>query len=267
LELQNQQAAYAQSRLDFTRAQSQLRAKREGLNRLLGLWGKQTTWQVESELPSLPEKELPFENVESLAISQRLDLAAARSEAENVQRALKLKKSVRWLPAVSVGVNAEHDLDHSWVIGPSLSLEIPIFDQGQPELARLAAEYRRAARKFEALAVNIRSEVREARDTLIAARDAAEYYQKVLLPQRQRSLRATLLQYNAMQLSNFVLLASKEREALAEREAIEALRDYWIARARLESAAGGNLTGEISAATTTKPDSKELKQPDPEHKH
>jgi cobalt-zinc-cadmium efflux system outer membrane protein len=267
LELQNQLAAYAQSRLDFARAHAQLRARREGLNRLLGLWGKQTMWQAESELPPLPEKELPVENVESLAISQRLDLAAARAEAENVQRALKLKKSVRWLPAVSVGVNAEHDLDHSWVIGPSLSLEVPVFDQGQPELARLAAEYRRAARKFEALAVNIRSEVREAREALIAARDAAEYYQKVLLPQRQRSLRATLLQYNAMQLSNFVLLASKEREALAEREAIEVLRDYWIARARLESAAGGSLIGEISATTTPKLDSKELKQHDPEHNH
>lgn len=267
LELQNQQATYAQSRLDFARAQAQLRADHETLNRLLGLWGRQTAWQVESELPALPEKELPLENVEALAISQRLDLAAARGEAVNVQSALKLKKSVRWLPGVSVGVNAEHDLDHSWVIGPSLSLEVPVFDQGQPELARLAAEYRRAARKFEALAVNIRSEVREARDTLIAARDAAEYYQKVLLPQRQRILRATLLQYNAMQLSNYALLAAKEREALAEREAIEALRDYWIARARLESAAGGSLTGDMPRTTTTKSDSKGQKQHEPEHKH
>ncbi len=267
LELQNQQATYAQSRLDFARAQAQLRSDREKLNRLLGLWGKQTTWQVENELPELPEKELPFENVETLAISQRLDVAAARDEAVNVQSALKLKKSVRWLPGVSVGVNAEHDLDHSWVIGPSLSLEVPVFDQGQPELARLAAEYRRAARRFEALAVNIRSEVREARDALIAARDAAEYYQKVLLPQRQRILRATLLQYNAMQLSNYALLAAKEREALAEREAIEALRDYWIARARLESAAGGSLTGDLPGTPTTKAVSKEQKHHDLQHKH
>jgi cobalt-zinc-cadmium efflux system outer membrane protein len=268
LELQNQQAAHAQSRLDFARAQTKLRAERETLNRLLGLWGNQTVWQVESELPPLPGKELPFENVEALAISQRLDLAAARGEAANVQSALKLKKSVRWLPAVSVGVNAEHDLDHSWVMGPSLSLEVPVFDQGQPELARLAAEYRRAARKFEALAVNIRSEVCEARDALIAARDAAEYYQRVLLPQRQRILRATLLQYNAMQLGNHALLAAKEREALAEREAIEALRDYWIARARLESAAGGSLTGDKSTTLMPSPAKAESKKhEDHEHQH
>jgi outer membrane protein, heavy metal efflux system len=241
LELQNQQAAYAQSRLDLARVQAQRRADREKLNRTLSLWGKQTAWQVESELPPPPEKEAPIENVEALAVSQRLDLAAARTEVATVQSALKLKKSVRWLPLVDVGVNAEHELDHTWVIGPSLSLEIPVFDQGQPELARLAAEYRRAARNFEALAVNIRSEVREARDAVIAARDVVEYYQKIVLPQRQRILRETLLQYNAMQLGNFVLLSAKEREAVAERETIEALRDYWITRARLERAVGGSF--------------------------
>jgi len=85
------------------------------------------------------------------------------------------------------------------VVGPTLDLEVPLFDQGQPTIARLAAQYRQASRTFEALAVNIRSEVRETRDAFIAARTAAEYYHKVLLPQRQRVLRQTLLQYNAMQ--------------------------------------------------------------------
>lgn len=241
LELQNQQAAYTQSRLDLARAQVQLRADRERLNRRLGLWGKQTAWQIEGALPPLPEKELPLDNVEALAVSQRLDLAAARGEVINVQSALRLKKSVRWLPGASVGVNAEHDLDHSWVIGPTLSFEVPVFNQGQPELARLAAAHRRAMRNLEALAVNIRSEVRETRDALIAARDVVEYHHRILLPQRQRILRETLLQYNAMQKSTYELLLAKEREQQEEQSAIEALRDYWIARAELERAVGGRL--------------------------
>jgi outer membrane protein, heavy metal efflux system len=250
LEFQSQQAAYAQSRLALSQAHIQLRADRERLNRLLGLWGAQTAWQAPSELPPLPETEFPVENVEALAVAQRLDLAAARGQVANVQSALKLKKNVRWLPAVHLGVNAEHELDHTWVVGPTLSLEIPVFNQGQPELARLASQYRRAARNFEALAVNVRSEVRESRDALIAARDVVEYYQNVLLPQRQRILRETLLHYNAMQLGNFVLLSAKEREALAEREAIEALRDYWIARSRLERAVGGNLNPHMNIASS-----------------
>jgi cobalt-zinc-cadmium efflux system outer membrane protein len=266
LELHNQQATYAQTRLDLARARTQLRADREKLNRLLGLWGGRTAWQTAGALPSLPDKELPLENLEALAISRRLDLAAARGEVLNVQSALKLKRSVRWIPGASLGFNAEHDLDHAWVLGPSLSLEVPIFDQGQPEIARLASEYRRAARNLEALAVNIRSEVREARDALIALRDAAEYYEKILLPQRQRILRETLLQYNAMQLGNIALLSGKEREALAEREAIETLRDYWIARAELERAVGGRLSGEMqSMIAPTKSDSN--KTGEPHHAH
>lgn len=245
LELQNQQTAYAQSRLDLARARAQVRADRERLNRLLGLWGTQTAWQIVDPLAALPDKELPLENLETIAVSRRLDLAAARGDVHNVLAALKLKQGVRWVPAAKLGVSAEHGLDRTWVVGPTLGLEIPVFDQGQGELARLAAEYRRAQRNWEALAVNIRSEVRETRDALIAARDAAEYFAKVLLPQRQRVLRETLLQYNAMQKSNFELLAAKEREQLTEREAIEALRDYWIARAELERAVGGSLTREV----------------------
>ena len=187
-------------------------------------------------LPSLPEKELPLENLEAIAVSRRLDLAAARGDVLAVASALKLKKNFRYIPGATVGVEAEHELDHSWLIGPTLSLEVPLFDQGQGQIAKLGAEYRRAQRHFEALAVNIRSEVREARDALIAARDAAEYHAKVLLPQRQRILRETLLHYNAMQKSNLELLAAKEREQLGEREAIEALRDYWTrSRRRLRA--------------------------------
>ena len=159
-------------------------------------------------------------------------------------------KNFRYLPGATIGVDAEHDLDHSWVVGPTLSGEVPLFVRGPGGVAKLAAEYRRTQRNFEALAVNIRSEVREARDALIAARDAAEYHAKVLLPQRQRILRETLLQYNAMQKSNLELLAAKEREQFGEREAIEALRDYWMARARLENAVGGSLTREVPSMTS-----------------
>ena len=262
LALHNQQAAYAQSRLDLAQAQAHARADRERLNRLLGLWGKQTSWKIADELPPLPGKEPPLENLEAIAVNRRLDLAAARSEVIAVASALRLKSNFRYLPGVALGVNAEHDLDHSWVVGPTLDLEVPLFDQGQPAIARLAAQYRQERRNFEALAVNIRSEVRETRDAFIAARDATEYYQKVLLPQRQRVLRETLLQYNAMQKSNYDLLAAKEREQVAERGYVEALRDYWIARAELERAVGGRLADEAAVGLVAKPDSKEH-----EHKH
>ena len=49
------------------------------------------------------------------------------------------------------------------------------------------------------------------------------------------------MNYNAMEIGNFELFTTKAEEARAEREYLEAVRDYWITRAELERAVGGNL--------------------------
>ena len=262
LELQNQQSSVAQSRLDLMQSQAQARVVRERLNRLLGLAGEQINWQIADELPSLPEQESPLENLESLAVNQRLDLAAARRQAESVAAALRLKNKTRFLPGVTVGVSTERNTDGQRVTGPTLGLELPLFDQGQPALARLAAQYRQGQNNYAAMDVNIRSEVRQTREALLAARNTAEHYSKTLLPQRQKILHETLLHYNAMQKNSYDLLAAKEREQLAERGYVEALRDYWIARAELERAVGGrlSLTNETNAPA-------KMNSEQPSHEH
>jgi hypothetical protein len=45
------------------------------------------------------------------------------------------------------------------------------------------------------------------------------------------------LQYNAMQIGVFDLLRAKQEEVNAGREYVEALRDYWVARADLKGMA------------------------------
>src|SRR5262249_24184151 len=168
LELQNQEAIYAQSRLDLAKAEAQIRAEREKLNRLLGLWEPQTSWAIADELPLLPDKELPLENLEATAVSRRLDLAAARGDVLTVASALTLKKNFRYLPGAAIGISAEHDIDRTWVVGPTLDLEVPLFDQGQGEVARLAAGYRRGQRAFQAPAGDIPSQGPGRRDALMA---------------------------------------------------------------------------------------------------
>ena len=250
LELYNQQAPAAQAQLDLMRAKAGSQAGRERLNRLLGLSDGQIHWQITDELPTLPEKELPLENLELLAVSQRLDLAASRSRAEAIAAALRLKKHTRFIPGVKLGVDTERSPDGQRVTGPTLDLELPIFDQGQPALAKLTAEFQQAKDNYTAQEVNVRSEVREAKSALLAAREAVEFAQKNLLPLRKQILHETLLHYNAMQKSSYELLAAKEREQMAEQGGIEALRDYWRARVVLERAAGGRLSVETSPMPT-----------------
>ena len=52
----------------------------------------------------------------------------------------------------------------------------------------------------------------------------------------------TQLQYNAMQVSAFQLLEAKKSQINAGADYIEALRDYWVARSRLEQILSGRLT-------------------------
>ena len=248
LALADQQAAFQQAKLEWGKTAAQVRADRERLNRLLGLWGANAQWRVSARLPAIPPAEPPLEHLETRAVEQRLDLAAARQQVALALRAYNLRASTRYLPAsLNLGVDTERDTDRQRVTGPTLDLELPIFDHGQAAIPKLAAQYRQAQWRLDALATDVRSEVRQARDTVLAARDLAAFYEKIYLPQRLRIVNETLLQYNAMQEGTFQLIAAKERELSAEREYIEAWRDYWIARANLEKAIGGNLSGAESS--------------------
>jgi cobalt-zinc-cadmium efflux system outer membrane protein len=245
LDLANQQGSYEQSRLEVAQTELQLQRDREHVNRLLGLWGAETNWTMDDHLPELPASEVALQQLESRAIAQRLDLQARRMQLDLLGQALLLRSKTRYTPAgFQIGVNTERETDAQRVTGPTLNLELPIFNQGQGEIARLAAQYRQAQRELEAMAVNVRSEVREARGQLIAARDLTSLIGKRLLPTQQKALNLTLQQYNYMLKSTYDLLLAKQNEVAAERSYIEAWRDYWIARAELERAVGGSLSGE-----------------------
>lgn len=253
LTLHEQQVPAARSRVDLMKAKAEMQSQRERINRLLGLSGEQVNWRIEDELPAMPEKEISLERLESLAVNQRLDLAAARQRIKSIAAALRLKKDTRFIPGVTVGVDTERTPDGQRVTGPTLDLELPIFDQGQPAVARLGAEFQQARDNYLADEVNVRSEVREARDALLAAREAVEFSQNILLPLQKQILGETLLQYNAMQKNTYDLLIAKEQEQESEQNNIESLRDYWIARVALERAVGGRLAVETNSLERIEP--------------
>jgi len=255
LELANQQSTYSQSKLDAAQVAAEMRSDREKLNRLMGLWGGLTEWKIAEELPPLPAS-FPTQQLESLAIAQRLDLAAAKAELIAIVQGLGLTKTYRYVGSIEFGVNTERDTSRQRVTGPTLRLELPIFNRGQGRIAKLKAQLRQAERRVEAAAIDIRSEVREARDRALAKKDLAAYYRDELVPERKRVLDLTLTSYNSMLKGPYDLLLARQNELAAERGFIDALRDYWIARADLERAVGGRLT---SVKTKLQDSSKEIR--------
>jgi outer membrane protein, heavy metal efflux system len=236
------QSSYSQGRLDLAKAETDLRSQREKLNRLLGLWGTDTDWEIKGDIMPIPDSNFTTKRLESLAVAQRLDLRAAHRNLTSIISALGLTKTYRWVPVLNMGFTGERDTDGALNMGPSFSIELPIFNQGQSRIARGEAQLRMAESKLEAMAVDIRSEVRELRDRLLSLADMAKYYHDDLLPTRIRMVNNAILQYNAMQFSPYELFLAKSQELEAERGYFDTLRDYWITRAELESAVGGTLT-------------------------
>ncbi|NNL41140.1 MAG: TolC family protein, partial [Desulfobacterales bacterium] len=88
LQLATENAHFEQSRLELARSETALLDAREQLTRLMGFWGVQTDWRVPERLPDVPSDEFPLEQLESMAIENRLDLAAERKAVEALAQAL-----------------------------------------------------------------------------------------------------------------------------------------------------------------------------------
>jgi cobalt-zinc-cadmium efflux system outer membrane protein len=240
LDLENEQAPYEQAKIELARSEAEALAARERLNRAMGTWGEQQSWEIPTDLPAVPMDTVSIAGLESAAISQRLDLAAADAEVGALTEAVPLARFSQF-PELRAGVHFEREPDGTRTTGPAIELAIPLFDRGQNAIARTRAQLRQAKDRHAALAVEIRSQVRVARSRVAAAQQLVEYYGAVVLPRRRRIVEQTQLEFNGMLVGVYQLLQAKQGEVNAQRESIEAHRDYWIARSELERALGGPL--------------------------
>lgn len=242
LELHQEQVVYEEQKLNLAEAERDAVELREELNMLMGLWGPHTQWKITSELPDMPRREFQGKGLESIAVYQRLDLAAARQEIETIARELGLENATRLLPELEGAYTAERETDGSWLRGGGVSFPLPIFNQGHGRLQRERARVLQAQHNYYALAVDIRSDVRKAFGQMRKSRDRVQYYDTIMLPLLKRIVEESHLMFNSMDVSPYELLETKRDEIVGKRERIEALNDYWIARSELERAMGGSFT-------------------------
>lgn len=258
LDVLNERTLYEQAKVDLAAAQAEVTRRRERMNALMGLWGAQTQWRAAAHLPALPDEVMPGDGLEGKAISASLDLALLRREAEVAARSAGIARPFAWLEGADVGAAAEREVEGGWSVGPSISLPIPLFDQGQATIGAAEARYRQAAERTIARAVEIRSRVRAAHAGVLSAHDRARYYERVILPLNQRRVDETQLQYNAMQVSPFQLFQAKRDQIAAGAEYVASIHNYWEARAALDQILAGRMTpfeksGMMSDSMTNSP--------------
>ena len=241
LDLARDHAALVRSRLDLRSAEVNARQSRERLNDLMGLSGPETEWEIAQRLPDVPAETLQVDDIERSAVTRSLNLGLARQRIVTAGQQLGYDKATGLIPSLDLGAIAEKESDEPWGIGPSVSVPIPIFDQGQARVARATAELRRGQQEYYALAVRVRATARAVLDRLRGAQDRALYYRDIVLPLQERIVSEAQLQYNAMQIGVFELLRDRQQQIEAGVEYVELLREYWMARAELLHILNGRL--------------------------
>ncbi len=231
-----EQAFYAEAALNLARAQQARTASRERLTRQLGLWGTQTGYTLPPRLPDLPPEPADQPDIERTAMAQRLDVQAARATAEQTAKNLGLTQATRFVNVLELGVmrngSNEAPTQRGWEIG----FELPLFDSGSARVAKAEASYRQALHQAADVAINARSEVREAYAAYRTAWDIARHHRDEIVPLRQRIQQENVLRYNGMLIGVFELLADTRAQIASVNAAIEALRDFWLAQAALDQA-------------------------------
>ena len=239
LELAQERAQAADARLELFRAEGDQRAARADLERLMGVEGGKP-WTLTPRLAPPLDSVAPAAALAATALGRRLDLRAARADAEASGRQLGLTRAFALLPDGTVGPTFEREPDGSF-IGGAFSIAMPLLDRGQSRIARSRASFRQAVARHNALVVEIGAEVRQLAATLEAARAREAHLRLVILPLRRQVVTESQKFVNAMEQSVFTLLLAKQAEIDAGQAYVDALRDYWVTRAKLERAVGGSF--------------------------
>ena len=237
LDLASQRSLFEEARFELQEAEVGFTAARERLNALMGLWGKGTNWQAASRLPDVPAAELELEKLESAAVDRSLDLAIAKSRFAGAAKRANLARAQGFLPELKAGVSAERQ--EEWSVGPAIEVEVPLFYQGQGEVAVAKAQMRQQQEVYTDVAVTLRASARNAASRLAAKREAVLYYRKALLPLKQKIVEQTQLEYNAMLVGLFQLLQAKRDQVRSAAAYVDQHREYWIARTNAEQLLAG----------------------------
>ncbi len=201
-----------------------------------------------SELPGihltdeLPEPRATVWHVESLvanATRERLDLQAARSALEAARQRLALE-GVQRVPDLALGFHRE-DPESGAILGPSVDVTLPVWDQNQARVARARYELLASERRYEGLVLVAASDVRDAVQRARAAAAEASLLREALLPEAERALALAEQAHAGGEATWLELLEAQRRALTARRELAAAQLEVAKSLVALERSAGAPL--------------------------
>jgi cobalt-zinc-cadmium efflux system outer membrane protein len=255
-------------RVQAIQAKSEMETQLLALKTLIGAdMAESLSLAPQPERP--PRLDLGLNELTARALRERPDLQAARlgeslgTARVNLARANavpNVSASVRYSRAKGIIDLPENiggaaiDTDSELTFG--VSVDIPIFNRNQGEIASATGERLQAARQREFLETTVKRDVAVAYRKYRAAAESLVLYSTQILPRSEENLRSVRAAYGFGEFSVFDVVNEQRRLTESVTGYNQALRDYYNALNELETALGSPIppTGFAPVSQSVLPD-------------
>lgn len=194
-------------------------------------------------LPDPVKFEVDQEALVQQALRSRLDLRAIATAIEALDTRMRLERRKAWGDvAAGPSFAQQGGASGSDIVGPGLSLTLPIFDQNQAQVARAGFQLEQMIKLHESAQVAVAQNVRASADRVSASSRNLAFYSEELLPQAERSLALARESYAAGR-TTLLALVEVQRQFLDARQGHVTLRlEAAASFSDLERVVGARLT-------------------------
>jgi cobalt-zinc-cadmium efflux system outer membrane protein len=258
--------------LDVQTARLAAAEARRSLAKLLGVTTDADDLVLLDSLPETPQKAPDAQRLHDIARKWRLDLRAAEQAVRAAEARLR-EEHRRVFPTVELGLALERgerprsdggrdifadtarasianggltapdieprsDRDTDFIIGPSLDVELPIFDQNQAQIAKARFACEQTRKMLQALDRAVTQEIRSAIDRAATAWRVVQIYRDRALPLAQSNLDLSRESYRAGRASFLAVLEAQRFSLEARRSYVSAARTAATTIPELERTVG-----------------------------
>jgi cobalt-zinc-cadmium efflux system outer membrane protein len=251
LQLNREKAAASDARIAAARAKVAARMAALDLNVLLGLSGPDAQWTGPAVLPLPVEQEDDPQQLQQVASANSLELLAAREGVKVAAGAAGVARVFGLLGSTTIGYDREREVDKSVIRGPTIDLEVPIFNQQGARRARALGQLRLAKARLATLDLQTVNGVPLAAERVRVLSEVVAIYRQGLVPERETVARQSQLEQNFALIGEFEVLQARAQQFEAYQGFLEAVRDYWLARVDLARLVGSRLPSDATATKNT----------------
>ena len=189
----------------------------------------------------------------STSWKQRPDYQLAQTKIAAAQTGQQLARAKR-MPDVKAGLFASNEIQdvtsinrvHTGYVGFRISIPLPFWNRNQGEIAEKNAAAERAQLESAALALQINGEAGTARREMETNASIVHETRDTLLPLAQEQMSAMQKAYESGQANLLAVLRARDQRLQLEAAALDAARDFHLARIRYEAAIGTHATANLS---------------------